>query len=250
MRIKILIVVFFIFKTLAFSQNNGEYKIAILPSKFDFFEESNKYNLNSLSKFFFESQGFTVYYDTDVLPENIARDNCNNLYVYVYRDKSLFVTKTTVEVKNCKKEVLITSEVGSSREKEYNVAYTEAIREALTSLKDRLHFKIPQKKQEVKEIKTETGKEEITNSIDTGIPDKTNIISDYKLSMVPNEKGFKLVNSNLEMQFDLLKTTKSDVFIVNNKNGGIVIVKNAKIWLFEHYENGKLITETIEILNN
>ena len=243
--------VFLLFSIAFFSQKNPKYKYAIVPSKFSFLDDANKYNLNALTKSFMESQDFEVFYDTDILTNEVAQDNCNKLFIDVTQSKSLFVTKLTVVVKDCQKNILISSIEGTSRDKNYNIAFNQALREALTSLKGLVNFEnrnTDTSQLQTKVVNAEIKKEE-TRAIDAGIPDKKEIASKYKLSAVPNESGFKLVNSNLEVIFELLKTSKSDVFIVNAKKGGIVSAMNSRVWKYDYYENGKLITEVIEILN-
>ena len=251
MKIKFLAVFLFVSISLI-AQNNSKYKYAIVPSNFSFVSEPNKYNLNSLTKSFFESQGFEVFYDNDKLTNEVAKDNCNKLFVEVTQSKSLFITKLTVIVKDCENNILITSMEGTSREKAYNVAFTQALRQALNSLKGLVNFDkrtSDTSNNADSNPKIDTKKEEVF-AIDAGVPDKKKeIVSNYKLSAVPNDSGFKLVNSNLGVIFELLKTSKSDVFIVNGKKGGIVSVLNSRVWKYDYYENGKLVTEVIEILN-
>ena len=42
-------------------QSLNDYKYVIVPGKFDFLKESDKYQLNSLTKFLFEKYGFEAY---------------------------------------------------------------------------------------------------------------------------------------------------------------------------------------------
>lgn len=46
----------------------------------------------------------------------------------------MFVTKNTVEFRDCNNVVVYKSKVGKSRKKEFKLAYHEAIRDAFTDL--------------------------------------------------------------------------------------------------------------------
>ena len=59
-----------------FSQKLTEYKYVIVPAKFSFLKDANKYNLNALTKMVFEKKGYVVLYDTDILPDDLAKNRC------------------------------------------------------------------------------------------------------------------------------------------------------------------------------
>ncbi len=52
------LVLLFVFFLSSFSFAQESYKYAIIPKKFNFFKEENRFNLNSITKSFFENQGF------------------------------------------------------------------------------------------------------------------------------------------------------------------------------------------------
>ena len=141
---KYLFLLFVLTSYSGFSQSINDYKYAIVPSKFSFLKEPNQYRLNMLTKLLMEKYGFVTYLDTDVLPTEVANQNCNKVYVDVLKGGNMFVTKLTVVLKDCKNNILYTSAEGKSREKEYNVAYNEAFREAFKSF-DNLGYKYSEK---------------------------------------------------------------------------------------------------------
>lgn len=63
-------------------------------------------------------------------PEDLIKNRCLALRSDVIKEKGMFNTKLRVELKNCNRELIHTTKVGSSREKQYKIAYTIAIREA------------------------------------------------------------------------------------------------------------------------
>ena len=71
----------------AFSFAQESYKYVIVPKRFSIFNEDNRFNLNTLTKSFFESQGFQVYFASDILPEELAKNRCLALYVDANEEK-------------------------------------------------------------------------------------------------------------------------------------------------------------------
>ena len=132
---KNLLIIFVLATTsISFSQNLNEYKYAQVPSKFNVFKEKDQYRLNTLARLYMQKFGFETYFDTDISTTDFASNNCNKVYVDVLESNSLFQTKITILLKDCKNNILFTSKQGKSREKEYKVSYTEAFREAFESL--------------------------------------------------------------------------------------------------------------------
>ena len=70
---------------LSFSQSDklNNYSYVIVNSKFDFVKEKDGYQTSSLTKFLFNKKGFKAFLDNEVLPEEVAENNCNALFVDV-----------------------------------------------------------------------------------------------------------------------------------------------------------------------
>ena len=130
---KIIFLVTLFFSLLSIAQEN--YKIIIMPKKFDFLKEENEYNLNMLCKLFFEKEGFTVYYATDSMPSEIANNRCSALYLDLLENNTLFKTKVKVQLKDCQNNIVTFSSEPETREKNLNAAYNEVTRIALKSMK-------------------------------------------------------------------------------------------------------------------
>lgn len=127
--------------TSIFSQANlNNYKYVIIPNKYDFLKEADQYQLNSLTEFLFDKHGFQPLMEGSNYPEDVIRNRCLALKSNVIKDSGLFKTKLTVELKNCNDQVVYTSEMGESREKEYQRAYNEALRDAFKSI-EALNYK-------------------------------------------------------------------------------------------------------------
>ena len=105
-----------------------------MPAQFDFLREKDEYRINNLTKMLFEKYGFKVFFDTDQLPDEITDSNCDKLYADVISSGNFIRTKSQVILKDCKKNTVYKSVVGTSKEKEYKVAYTQALRGAFSLL--------------------------------------------------------------------------------------------------------------------
>jgi len=111
-------------------QNLNSYKYVVIPEKFDFLKESNQYQMNELAKFLFEKYGFSAFMASELKPSDISMDPCNTLYADVKDDSGLLQTKLQVLLKDCRNNIVFTSEEGKSREKDFKKAYQEALRAA------------------------------------------------------------------------------------------------------------------------
>ena len=126
------------------SLNN--YKYVIVPKKFDFLKEADQYQLNSLTKFLLDKENFTTFFDDESFPEDLVKDRCLALEANVIDDSGLFKTKLTLQLEDCRKNILFTSRQGDSKEKEYQKAYYESLREAFQTFQTINYAYNPQQK--------------------------------------------------------------------------------------------------------
>ena len=124
----------------------NQYQYVIVPAQYGFQREVDEYRLNNLTKLLFEKYGFKVFLDTDQLPAEITDSNCDKLYADVVSSGNFIRTKLQVVLKDCKKNVVFASIVGTNKEKEYKVAYTQALRAAFQSFDSLQYVYTPQKK--------------------------------------------------------------------------------------------------------
>ena len=110
----------------------NDYKYIIVPKKFDGFKNENQYGTSTLIKHLFTQKGFSVVYD-DELPEDLNKDRCLGLLVGLDERSSLFSTKTALVLKDCNSAEILSSIEGKSKEKDYKLAFHEAIRKAFKS---------------------------------------------------------------------------------------------------------------------
>lgn len=222
-----------LFSSIIFSQNVTDYKYVVVPSKFSFSKEVNKYNLNALTKSVLEKQGYEVYYDTDILPQDLAENRCKALYADMLDNSNMFVTKIKLELKDCKNEVVFVSEEGESREKDFLKSYIQAFRTVGKSMT--ILYSKP--KSTEKQIVVSDSKGETT--ADSGL----------KISLVaqPIPNGFQLLDASQKSFIKLFKTSLSNFyFAYKDAVQGVVFNKNDQ-WYFEYYQNDKLVSEKMEI---
>lgn len=221
------------------AQNLNEFKYAIVPEKFSFLKESNQYNLSLKSKLFMQKYGFETYFNNEVeVPTDFLQNNCNKVYFDLIEVSNMFSTKIKVVLKDCKGTVLVTSDEGMSRDKEYKVAYNEALSNALNNFSQvKNHIYQPTKSNFEK------------NSI---IENKTEIISfsEPLLAKPLGENGFELFTSNVNLPrlvMTIYKTSSPDCFLASMGNKNAVLLKKMNNWYFEYYLNEKLISEKITL---
>jgi len=124
------------FVSLASAQGINDYKYIIVPETYEFTGKTDQYRLNSLTKFLFEKNGFNTLMKNVEKPEDLRKDACLALQTKVEEDSGLFVTKLTLKLMDCNGEVVFQSKEGTSREKDFQEAYHEALRDAFSSIEE------------------------------------------------------------------------------------------------------------------
>ncbi len=237
------LVLFFIllFSTISFGQEN--YKYVIIPKKFSFFKEENKYNLNAITKSFFENEGFTVIYDTDEFPSELAANRCSGLYLNVLEKSNMLFTKIVFELRDCQNRTILTSKQGESRDKEYEKAYKESFRAALVSMRGNLDFKPTQ----IEVVKSEEVPVAVVVPENKPETKPTIVVSNNQLFAIPIPNGFKLVDSEPKTIMVLKASSLENVFIAQKGTLSGVLLKKNNSWFFEYYEGEKLISVKVEV---
>ncbi|QQX75404.1 MULTISPECIES: hypothetical protein [Aequorivita] len=130
---RILLLAFAIFLTIsvgAQQTNLSEYSYIVVPDQFDFLNEKDKFQLNSMSKFYFEKSGFNAY----MADEAPNANRCDGLYANVEKLKSILGTKLQIVLKDCNNQEIYRSQEGKSKYKEYDKTYQDALRKAFNSV--------------------------------------------------------------------------------------------------------------------
>ena len=122
---------------MAISQKSiNSYKYVLIPEQFNFQKSADSYQINSLTKFLFNKAGFSTFMSNEVIPEDLARNRCLALSVLMNKGASMLRTKLNIQLVDCNNSVVFTTSEGQSREKEYQKAYHEAIRNAFTDIQE------------------------------------------------------------------------------------------------------------------
>lgn len=243
---KKIVLLFVLISGYAFSQSINNYQYVIVPSKFSIFKENDRYRLNTTTKLMLEKYGFKTFFSTDIIP-NDAGGNCDKLYADLVQDKSFLNTKLKVVLRDCKENIVYETDFGLSREKDYALAYNEALRETARSF-DKLNYKYNGKSYDtptVVETKTEvTGPKKSIESI----TEISSLHSEPLFAKPYGENGFQLLTNNTDVPkfvMTIYKTSSSDCYIVNN---GVLLRKAGK-WFLEYYKDDKLVSELLSIVN-
>ena len=231
------IIVALLICTFGFAQNLNEYKYAIVPSKFTFLKEENAHNLNVLTKLYLQKYGFETYFNNEAAPDEFVQSNCNKIFVDVAESSNLFITKLKVTIKDCRGTVLATSDIGSSREKEYRVAYNEALRMAFENFGMLKTHKYQPSEKSIGMV-GELAFQEVEHN--EGKP----------MILYPKKaiEGFDLITSNPEVVYMNIKyTSVKDVYIAKRKEYTGIFFKANEKWIFEYYLNNQKITELLNV---
>lgn len=116
--------------TIALLQVVAVAQTVVVPNKFGFLKSDNEYQLNILTKFLIEKQGFKAYMENEV-PSELLNTPCNLLKADVKNESNMMTSKLRLVLTDCANKEVFSSEVGKSREKEYKKSYQEALRNAL-----------------------------------------------------------------------------------------------------------------------
>ena len=260
----IILVLFLIMSNIfVFGQEKkvNNYKFIVVPDKFDFLNQRDKYKTSSLTKFLLKKNGFTVVLNSEQYPKDLINNPCSALNALVLDKSSMFKVKVIIELRDCSNRLLYTSEEGVSRLKEFKKGFQEAIRNAYASMgnivyepflletirKDKKEIVTvnPVIVEEVKEVKLEVELPVINNIEAAQISPINNIALSTTLYAQPKENGFQLINLKPQVVFVILNTSVKGVFLIKDKNG--LLYKKGENWIAEFYDNGKLIEKKYQV---
>lgn len=131
MKYLVVFALVFSFISVGFSQESlSDYSFVVVPEKYDFVSKTDKYQLNSITKFLFNKHGFNAYFDREM--PDVRR--CDGLWAVVNGNPGFIWTKVYITLNDCSGKEIFRSEVGKSKLKEYSKTYTAALRNAFLSI--------------------------------------------------------------------------------------------------------------------
>lgn len=253
---KVLLLLVALISTYGFSQSINNYKYVIIPLKYEFMRTDNQYRLATLSKFNLNKAGFEAYYENEHLA--VTTERCDLMYFDVIKEKSFLTTKLHAVLKDCYGKVIYESETGISKEKDYQLAYSEALDKAFVSIgslgyqyagavKEMKNAAAPVKEQsttvEVKEVAAVANKVTPT----AVVAPKVAVQSSGALYVQPIANGYQLVDTTPKVVMKVYKTSNESNFIAEKDgNNGVLVLKEG-VWFFEYYKNGTLFSEKIDV---
>lgn len=261
----ILVLLLFACSTVFAQSAINNYKYVIVPERFGFQKEVDQYSLNTSTKQLLENKGFTVYFDNSDLPAEIANNKCVALTTDVSDKSGMFSTKLILILKDCRGTVVFQSAVGTSREKDYAVGYSMALKDAFASL-DKVSYAYngANGKTERQAANTPIAVNANTGTVTVTTPaiaDKATVteaattttapvasnqqVKTLYAQVIPN--GFQLIDTTPKKVLTLLKTSSENYFIANNDTVNGIVVKVNGDYFFEYYSEGKLISEKLAI---
>ncbi len=251
---KLAVSILLLFVSISFGQSVNNYKAVIVPLKFEWLKDENQYRVNTLTKYNLEKAGFTAFYNKEILPSEYT-NRCDLLYVNVEKENGFLITKLFVTLKDCNEKLVFKSEVGKSREKDFNAAYAEAINEAFLSVNS-LKYKysgvaVQQNNIQANPVIAPQSEQKIVSSpassaLVTSAPPATVDTADL-LYAQPTATGYQLIDKTPKVVMKLLKTSQQNSFIaVKDDLQGSLILKDNQ-WFFEYYKNDQLISEKVAV---
>jgi hypothetical protein len=240
---KKLVFVFVLFSSFCFAQNVNHYKAVIVPLKFDFIQKNNQYRLCTLSKANLVNAGFTVFYANEILPKEY-NDRCELLYYDIVKENAFLATKFHIELKDCSGNLIYKSDSGYTKEKDTELAYTDALNKAFISVNN-LHYKYEKLNVATPVV---TLKEEVVPVVASAVSTPVIQKSDSNLVYAQaTATGYQLVDASPKVIFKLYTTSKSDVYLAIKGTIQGAFIQKDKEWFFEYYENEKLVSEKVAV---
>ncbi|MFP5438356.1 MAG: hypothetical protein ACLGH8_11245 [Bacteroidia bacterium] len=228
----------------------NNYKYVIIPRKFDFFKDADRYKANTLTKMAFEKAGFKAFFNDEQLPQEIALNRCHALYGDIDNMSGLLTTSVSILIKDCNGKELYRTEKGRSKQKDFDASYREAIREAAASL--------------IKINYVYVGDEAAANYFGqpvtyvpqpaaatapaTQVPvNKEEVVNQNTLFAQPIANGYQLVDSTPKVVLKMYRTSQPDSYSASGDGKNGVVFKKGNDWFFEYYVNDKLVSEKLSI---
>jgi hypothetical protein len=251
MKTKFLFLLLFV-SSYGFSQSINDYVAVVVPTKYEFLKSENQYRLNTLTKFNLKKAGFEAFYANEIMPKEY-NDRCSLLYVDVNEDKGFMITKLYIIFKDCYGTVIYKSEVGKSREKEFDAAYVEALNNAFLSVYA-LHYKYSGTA--VNSQKTAIASPVIVPVVATtvaattvavNVPSSTEFNEMNMLFAQPIKNGYQLVDNSPKVIMKVYKSTNPAIYLATKGTIQGVLISKDNQWFFEYYEKETLMSETIAV---
>lgn len=219
----------------------------IVPNRYAFQKEDNQYQLNMLTKFLLEKQGFKVYMESEA-PAELLQNPCDALKADVKNESNMMTSKVQLLLTDCTNKAVFTSQIGKSREKEFKKSYQEALRNALSGA-ELATFKAAYQVPSVASKPSATAA--VPELTATAAPISEPLI--LFLYAKPTNTGYELFDKKTnQLQFKLRKINTPDVFLafdVEEQKYGVLEKDGSTFYKFTFYKqiDGAPITFSAQI---
>lgn len=231
------------FSVIARSQSTlNNYQYVLIPEKFDIFKQENQYNMNTMAKSLLEGVGFKAYMTDEQLPADLASNKCSALKAELVEKKKFLSTGLILILKDCQGTIVYQSEEGKSREKEWQLAYNEALRNAVGFLN-----KAQYKYEGPATVAATTPPAPANAPVITAATPATITDSKDVLYAQANANGYQLIDTSPKKVMSLLKTSQADSFIADDGVAKGIVFKKGGEWYFEYYQDEKLVSKKLNI---
>ena len=226
-----------------FSQTLNQYKAVIIPLKYDFQKEQNQYRIQTLIKVNLLKSGFQAYYSNEIIPPEI-NDRCKLLTLDLIKESTFIMTKLALVFKDCYGVAILKSGIGKSREKQFEIAYKEALDNAFMSLNtiDNSNFDTNSILNNPSDLVLQTSSK-VKNETAELIKNKENSL----LFAQPTSFGYQLIDREPKVIMKIYKTSNPASYIAFKGNLQGVLVAKENQWLFEYYQNDNLVSEKVDV---
>lgn len=259
MKTRILFLMLFI-ASYSFSQTVNDYKAVIIPMKYDFQKSDNQFRLQTLTKVDLQKAGFQAFYTTESMPSEF-NDRCDLLYIDVKKENAFLVTKLYITFKDCFGTIIFQSAIGKSREKEFDLAYSDAINEAFISVYALQYkyngTKAGSKSAVVPAVPAPVAPAATIPTVVVPVAAAANKeVNDLKTSQnnsadllyaQPTSYGYQLIDSEPKVVMKVYKTSNPASYMAAKGSVQGVLVSKDNQWFFEYYQGDKLISEKINV---
>ncbi|WP_343690940.1 hypothetical protein [Chitinophaga sp.] len=231
------------FSVIARSQNTiNNYQYVLVPERFEMFKQENQYGMNTLAKSLLEGVGFKAYMADEQLPADLASNKCNALKAELVEKKKFLSTGLILVLKDCQGNVVYQSEEGKSREKEWQLAYNEALRNAVGFLSKAQYKYDGSAPAAATATTTNTPAVVMTAATPATVTDSKDV-----LYAQANANGYQLIDTSPRKVMSLLKTSQVDSFIADDGVARGIVFKKGGEWYFEYYQDEKLVSKKLNI---
>lgn len=125
----------FVFMTGVYAQDElNPYKYIIIPKKYDFLKRENQYRVNTYTKYLFDNEGFTTVLQGESYPNDLMSNPCIGVTADVEDGSNMFTTKLKLVLKDCHGNIVFTTVQGTSKLKEYDKTYIDALKKSFVSI--------------------------------------------------------------------------------------------------------------------